>query len=60
MWYHSQNFKILQYYFHIIQQLVTINIFSCGRNLFRETAEKAIILNYEIINDVMMMRCIYH
>ena len=26
---------------------------------FRETAEKAIFLNYEVINDVMMMQCMY-
>ena len=39
----SQNFTILQYFFHyIIQQLMKMNIFLCKRNLFRETAEKAI------------------
>ena len=32
--------------------------FLCKRNLFRETVEKAIVLNYDIINDVMM-QCIY-
>ena len=60
MLYNSQNFRILQYHFHyIIQQLMKMNIFLCKRNLFRETAEKAIILNYDVINDVMMMHCIY-
>ena len=58
--YNSQNFTILQYYFHyIIQQLMKMNIFLCKRNLFRETAEKAIFLNYDVINDAMMMQCIY-
>ena len=36
-----------------------MNIFLRKRNLFRETAEKAIVLNYNVINDVMMMQCIY-
>ena len=36
-----------------------MNIFLRKRNLFRETAEKAIALNYNVINDVMMMQCIY-
>ena len=36
-----------------------MNIFLCKRNLFRETAEKTIFLNYDVINDVMMMQCIY-
>ena len=58
--YNSQNFTILQYYFYyIIQQLMKINIFLCKRNLFRETAEKAIFLNYDVSNDVMMMQCFY-
>ena len=57
---HSQNFTILQYYFHYsIQQLPKMNIFLCKCNLYRETAEKAIFLNYDVINDVMMMQCIY-
>ena len=34
-------------------------IFLCKRNLFRETAENAIFLNYDVINNVMMMQCIY-
>ena len=39
---------------------MTINIFFlCKRNLFRETSKKAIVLNYNVINDVMMMRYIY-
>ena len=55
-----KNFIILQYYFrYIIQQLMKMNIFLCKRSLFRETAEKAIILNYNVIKDVMMMQCIY-
>ena len=33
--------------------------FLCKRSLFRETAEKTIVLNNDIINDVMMMQCIY-
>ena len=54
----SQNFGILQYYFHyIIQQLMKMNIFLCKCNLFRERAEKSIFLNYDVINDVMMMQC---
>ena len=58
--YHSQNFKILQYYFHyIIQQLVTMSVFLCKRSVVRETAEKAIVLKYDIINDTMMMQSIY-
>ena len=56
----SQNFGILQYYFHyIIQQLMKMNIFLCKCILFRENAEKSIFLNYDVINDVMMMQCIY-
>ena len=56
----SQNFGILQYYFHyIIQQLMKMNIFLCKCILFRETAEKSIFLNYDVINDVMMMQFIY-
>ena len=46
----------MQYYFYyIIQQLMKMNIVLCKRNLFRETAEKAIVLNYGPINDVIMM-----
>ena len=45
IWYISQNFRILQYYFHfIIQQLIKMNIFLCKRSLFRE--EKEMFLNY--------------
>ena len=29
-----------------------MNIFLCKRSLFQETAEKAIFLNYDVINDV--------
>ena len=29
------------------------------RSLLQKTAEKAIVLNYDVINDVMMMQCIY-
>ena len=37
-----------------------MNIFLCKRSLFRETsAEKAIVLNHDVINDVMMMQRIY-
>ena len=36
-----------------------MNIFLCKRSLFPETAEKAIVLNYDAINDVIIMRCIY-
>ena len=36
-----------------------MNIFLRRRSLFRETAETAIILNYDVINVVMMMQCIY-
>ena len=51
-----QNFRILQYYvYYIIQQQMKMNIFLCKRTLFRETDEKAIFLNYDVINDVMMM-----
>ena len=58
--YNLQNFTILQYYYHyIIQQVMKMNIFLCKRNLFRKTAEKAIFLDYDVINDVMMMQCIY-
>ena len=60
MLYNSQNFRILQYYFHyIIQQLMKMTNLLCKRNIFRETAEKAIFLNYDVINDVMMMQCMY-
>ena len=38
---------------------MTINIFLGKRNLFQETKEKAIVLNYDVINDVMMMQYIY-
>ena len=31
----------------------------CKRNLFQEAEEKAIVLNYDLINDVMMMQYIY-
>ena len=36
-----------------------MNIFLCKRGLFQETAEIAIFLNYDVINGVMMMQCIY-
>ena len=36
-----------------------MNIFLFKRSLFRETANKAIVLNYDVINDVMVMQCIY-
>ena len=36
-----------------------LNNFLCKRSLFRETAEKSIFLNYDVIDDVMMMQCIY-
>ena len=36
-----------------------MNIFWCKRSLFCEKAEKAIVLNYNVINDVTMMQCIY-
>ena len=36
-----------------------MNIFLCKRNLLGETAEKAIFLNYDFINDVVMMQCTY-
>ena len=36
-----------------------MNIFLCKRSLFRETAEKAVVLNYGVINDVVMMQCTY-
>ena len=36
-----------------------MNIFLCKRSLFQETAEIAIFLNYDVINDVMMMHWIY-
>ena len=36
-----------------------MNIFFYKRSLFRETAEKSIFLKYDVINDVMMMQCIY-
>ena len=35
-----------------------MNIFLYKCNLFGETAEKSIFLNYDVINDVMMMQCI--
>ena len=58
MLYNSQNFRILQYHFHyIIQQLMKMNNFLRKYNFFRETAEKSIFLNYDVINDVMMMQC---
>ena len=60
MLYNSQYFGILQYYFHyIIQQQKKMKIFLCKRNSFRKTAEKALFLNYDVINDVMMMQCMY-
>ena len=55
IYYNLQNFRILQYYFHyVIQQLMKMNIFLCKRTLFKETTEKAIALNYYVINYVMM------
>ena len=36
-----------------------MNFFLCKRSLFRETAEKAIFLNYDVINDIMMMQNLY-
>ena len=36
-----------------------MNIFLFKRSLFQETAEKATVLNYDVINDVMKMQCIY-
>ena len=41
--------------------MMTMNVLLCKRSLFRETAEKAIVLNYDVINDViMMLQCLYH
>ena len=34
-------------------------IFLSKRSLFRETPEKTIFFNYDVINDAMMMQCIY-
>ena len=60
MYYHLQNFRRQQYYFHcIIQQLMAMNIFLWKSHLFQETDEKAIVLNYDVINQVIMMQCIY-
>ena len=43
-----------------ILHLVAMNLFSlCKRNLFRNTAEKPIVLNYGVINDVKMLQYIY-
>ena len=42
-----------------MQQLMIMNIFLRKRSLFRERAEKALVLNYDVINDVMMMQCLY-
>ena len=36
-----------------------MNIFLCKRSVFRETAEKAIVLKYDVIIDLMMMQRIY-
>ena len=36
-----------------------MTIVLCKRNLFRETKEKAKVLNFDVINDVIMMQCIY-
>ena len=36
-----------------------MNILLCKRSLFQKTAEKSIFLKYDVINDVMMMHCIY-
>ena len=36
-----------------------MNIFLSIRNLFRETSEKAMVLNYVVINDIMMMQYTY-
>ena len=36
-----------------------MTIYLCKRNLFWETAEKPIVLIYDVINDVMMMQYIY-
>ena len=36
-----------------------IGIFLRKRSSFREKAKKALFLNYDVINDVMMMQCIY-
>ena len=56
---HDDVYIIQHYYHYIIQQVMKMNIFLCKRNLFRKTAEKAIFLDYDVINDVMMMQCIY-
>ena len=50
---------LCQQTYFLCQTLAKVNPFLCKRNLFRETAEKAIVLNYDVINDVMMMQCIY-
>ena len=36
-----------------------MKIFLCKRNLFEETTEKVVVLTYDVINDAMMMQCIY-
>ena len=38
---------------------MTMNIFLCKRNLFRETVEKTIVLNNDVINDAMMIKYNY-
>ena len=45
--------------YHLSQTLAKVNIFLCKRNSCGETAEKTIVLNYDVINDVMMMQYIY-
>ena len=49
---------MLQYYFHYHSTADDNEYFLYTRSLFQETAEKAIVLKYDVINDLMMMQCI--
>ena len=49
---------MLQYYFHYHSIADDKEYFLHKRSLFQETEEKAIVLKYDVINDLMMMQCI--
>ena len=50
---------MLLYYFYYTSTAEDNEYFLCKRSLFRETAKKAIVLNYDVINDIIMKQCIH-
>ena len=49
---------LCQQNYYLSQTLAKVNIFLSKHNLFREIAKNAIVLNYDVINDVMIIKYI--